>query len=297
MQQSVYHVSVLTQEVLEYLNPQPHKIYVDATFGGGGHTRAILQKEPQCWVIAFDWDLVALEKNQATIEAEFPGRVKFIWGNFAQIIRLLEKEGIQQIDGLLADFGTSQHQIHERPGFSFAQDTPLDMRMSPGHQRTTAADILNKASEKELAEIFWVYGEERFSRQLARAIVYERSTTSFKTTNQLVALVQKIVPRKGRIHPATRTFQALRIVVNKELENISAFLDGALKVVRSEGRIVCISFHSLEDRLVKQFFKQHSMGPTAQLKNLTKKVVVASDEEADLNPSSRSARLRAAQIL
>ena len=148
MEKSTYHIPVLTNEVLEYLNPQPGKVYVDATFGGGSHTRAILQHEPKCKVIAFDWDLVALEKNRNAVEQEYPGRVQFIWGNFAHIIRLLHKEGIEQVDGVLADFGTSQYQIHERPGFSFAKDTPLDMRMSPSHQKVTASDIINRASEK-----------------------------------------------------------------------------------------------------------------------------------------------------
>lgn len=297
MKQSSYHIPVLTNEVLEYLDPQPGKVYVDATFGGGSHTRALLQKEPKCSVIAFDWDMVALEKNREAVEQEYPGRVRFIWGNFANMIRLLHKEGIEQVDGVLADFGTSQYQIHERPGFSFAKDTPLDMRMSPGHQKITASDIINKASEKELAQIFWLYGEERFSRQIARAIVEERKKGHIHTTSKLVDIIGKIIPRKGkRIHPATRVFQALRIVVNKELENITSFLKASLKVVKPGGRIVCISFHSLEDRLVKQFFKQESMG-LAQLKILTKKVVTATPEELEQNPSSRSARLRAAEVL
>ena len=297
MEKSTYHIPVLTNEVLEYLDPQPGKVYVDATFGGGSHTRAILKKEPKCTVIAFDWDTIALEKNRESIEEEFPGRVKFIWGNFAHIIRILQKEKIGKVDGVLADFGTSQYQIHQRAGFSFATDTPLDMRMSPSHQKVTASDIVNRASEKELAEIFWLYGEERFSRHVARAIVEYRKTERIKTTAQLVDIIGKIISRKGKkIHPSTKVFQALRIVVNKELENIASFLKASIKVVKPGGRIVCISFHSLEDRLVKQFFKQETLG-LATVKILTKKVVTASPEELEENRASRSARLRAAEVL
>ncbi len=297
MENKIYHKPVLIQEVLEYLNPQPGKVYIDATFGGGGHTRAILQKEPKCSVIAIDWDMVAFEHNREKIEQEFPGRVRFIWGNFAHLLRLLKKEKIDKVDGILADFGTSKFQIHQRPGFSFNQDTFLDMRMSPGHQKLTAGKILNTFVEKDIADILFEYGEERQSRKIARKIVEERAKKYIKTTGDLVKIIESIIPRRGRIHPATKTFQALRIVVNRELENISTFLKASMQVVRPGGRIVCISFHSLEDRIVKQFFKQQTIGRDPLLEILTRKVVKGTPEEIEINPSARSARLRAAEIL
>ena len=155
-QTSTFHKSVLVQEVVTALAPQPGKTYVDVTFGGGGHTKAILDAEPTCSVIALDWDQKAIEQNAPPLEARYGKRFKVLWGNFAHLYKLLKKEGITQVDGILADFGTSQFQIHERAGFSFQTDSPLDMRMSPAHQHTTAADILNKASEQEIAHILYV---------------------------------------------------------------------------------------------------------------------------------------------
>jgi 16S rRNA (cytosine1402-N4)-methyltransferase len=289
--QGVYHKSVLVNEVLHYLQPSPGKLYVDATFGGGGHSRAILQKDPTCRVIAFDWDQFAIERNAPVLQEEFGDRINIVFGNFILIERLLAKAGISKIDGVLADFGTSQFQISQKPGFSFQLDTPLDMRMSPAHQKNTAAHILNVASEFELAKIFFDYGEERYSRRIAREIVEARKQHRFHTTGQLVALIEKLSPfRHGPIHPATRVFQALRIAVNNELENIEAFLKSALKVLAPQGRLVCISFHSLEDRIVKNFFREQK----GVLQILTPKPVQATEDELDVNPSARSAKLRAA---
>lgn len=291
-----YHIPVLTEQVLAFLNPQPGKVYVDATFGGGGHTRAILEKEPQCTVIAMDWDLSALEQNGEPMREEFPDRLILLWGNFAQIDRKLKKVGFEKVDGILADFGTSFYQLTERPGFSFAKDTPLDMRMSPVHQKVTAEIVVNKATEGELRSIFREYGQEERSLAIARLIVQERKKKPIRTTRQLATLVERIYGgKRGHLHPATKVFQALRIFVNKELDNIKAFLPATLKILNSGGRLVCISFHSLEDRLVKQFFKQHCIasGP-AEL--LTPKVVVPSPAEVARNPASRSAKLRAITI-
>jgi len=296
---NTYHKPVLVKEVLEYIDPQPNGLYIDVTFGGGGHTRAILEAEPTCKVVACDWDKIALETNAEKLADEFGDRVQFIWGNFAHLYKLLKKEKITNIDGILADFGTSQDQIFNREGFSFAIDSPLDMRMSPAHQRLTAADIVNRFSEQKLAQMFFDLGEERFSRQIARAIVQDRVQARFKTTKQLATLIERVVPaHKGRrkVHPATRVFQALRIHVNHELENIQAFLMGSLRLLKPGGRLVCISFHSLEDRLVKRFFQEHSSMPGREgFELLMKKVVVAGDEEVEENPSSRYARLRAAK--
>jgi len=292
-----YHKPVLTDEILHYLNPQPHSLYVDVTFGGGGHTRAILEKEPTCKVIGIDWDQVALEQHAEEFEQQFGDRIQLLWGNFANLRRLLKKIDIEQVDGILADFGTSQDQIFHREGFSFAVDTPLDMRMSPAHQRVTAAHVLNTVSEKQLIKIFSELGEERHSRRIAHAIVQERKQERFKRTGQLVNLIETIVPKgRRRIHPATRVFQALRIYVNHELENIQSLLQQSLEVLQLEGRLVCVSFHSLEDRLVKRFLLAHPCQPGKNgFEILTKKVVIATDEEIMCNPSSRSARLRAAK--
>lgn len=288
----MYHKSVLVNEVLEYLALKPHGVYIDATFGGGGHTRAILEAEPTCRVIAFDWDIVAIETNGYPLMEEFPGRLQIIWSNFAQLDKHLKKINAQPVDGILADFGTSQFQIKERAGFSFAADTPLDMRMSPAHQLITAQDIVNRASEKELITIFLDYGQEFKARAIARAIVQQREQKALKTTGQLAQLIEKIIPRAGsKIHPATKVFQALRIAVNKELDNIETFLKAAIPWLKVEGRLVCISFHSLEDRLVKQYYREQERKSIGN--NLTAKVVTASQEEIEHNPSSRSAKLRA----
>lgn len=289
-----FHTSVLVSEVIQHLAPQPNKVYVDATFGGGGHTRAILEHEPNCSVIAIDWDLKAIERNAPALQEKYGDRFKILWGNFAHLHKLLKKEGIKSVDGILADFGTSQFQIHERAGFSFQKDSPLDMRMSPSHYTTTAADILNHADEKTLVEIFQDYGEEPMSRKIARAIVETRKHTEFETTGQLVEIIESLVSvpayraRHG-IHPATRTFQALRIAVNSELENIRIFLSSGFGFLNHEGRMVCISFHSLEDRIVKTFFKSQQSFCTI----LTPKPVTATEAELARNPSSRSAKLRA----
>ena len=173
MSEQIYHKSVLVDEVLEYLNLRPGGVYVDATFGGGGHTRAILEREPRCKVIALDWDLVALEKNGDPLQEEYPDRLSFIWTNFADIYRKLKHDGVEKVDGILADFGTSQYQIFERDGFSFHRDTPLDMRMSPAHQKLTAAELINKATPEKLIEIFKDLGQEPHARKIVRALVAE----------------------------------------------------------------------------------------------------------------------------
>lgn len=294
-----YHKSVLVNEVLEALNLRPGKTYVDCTFGGGGHSRAILMTEPTATVIAFDWDKVALDTNAAALQEEFGERFKIVFGNFAHIQDLLKKVGVAKVDGILADFGTSQHQIHHKDGFSFATNTPLDMRMSNGHTRTTAAQLLARASEKELSDIFWLYGEETHSRRIARAIIEERKHSPLRTTFDLTALIEKLIPRqfsrhgKTSLHPATRVFQALRIYVNSELEHIESFLKNAPACLNNQGRIACISFHSLEDRIVKYFLREHKEIFTI----ITKKPVVATPEECSANPSSRSAKLRIAELV
>ncbi len=289
------HTSVLTREVLTYLNPKPNKFYIDVTFGGGGHSRAILEAEPQCTVLALDVDSNAIDHNAPVLEQEYPGRFRAVWGNFGNLYKILKKEKVTSVDGFLADFGTSQFQIHNLPGFSFHGDTPLDMRMSTAHGHITAAHILNHSSEKELVYILQNYGEERRSRTIARAIVEWRKIKFFKTTKDLVDCIESTMPggkfpyTRG-VHPVTQTFQALRIAVNHELDNILLFLKAAVPFLSPSGRIVCISFHSLEDRIVKNFFKEQ-MGI---LDVLTPKPVMAQEDELSVNPSSRSAKLRVA---
>lgn len=296
--QQIYHKPVLVQEVLEYLKPSPHKTYVDCTFGGGGHTRAILEAEPTCKVVALDWDTVALEKNGGRLMEEFPDRLTLVWGNFANMLFLLKRKGIHHVDGILADFGTSQFQIKEKAGFSFGTDTLLDMRMSPAHQKLTAAQVINHSSPAKLREIFFTYGEEPYTNKIVQAIVEARAKKQFKTTQELVAIIEKIVPQgRSKTHPATKVFQALRIHVNDELGNINSFLHASMQLLNKDGRIVCISFHSLEDRLVKQFFLDHKASSFQKgFEILTPKVVTATEEELSINPSSRSAKLRAARL-
>lgn len=290
-----YHPSVMVREVVEYLAPVPHGVYIDATFGGGGHSAAILSAEPTCRVIACDWDTNALTENGPILEQKFPGRVTLLWTNFSRVSEHLRKMGITTVNGLLADFGTSRYQIETAPGFSYARDTLLDMRMSPAHQKKTAHDILHQASEHELVHILGTYGGERHAKGIAREIIAARTRgESLKTTTDLVRVIERVVPtRDTNIHQATKTFQALRIVVNKELENIHALLTQAPSLIGSEGRFVCISFHELEDRLVKNSFVER---PDVW-RIITRHIVTPSDDELRANPASRSARLRCAQRL
>ncbi|MFC1894752.1 16S rRNA (cytosine(1402)-N(4))-methyltransferase RsmH [Candidatus Dependentiae bacterium] len=299
MEQNSFHKSVLLAQTLDYLNIKAKKTYLDVTFGGGGHTTAILEKEKDCKVIALDWDKKTIEHKAPIFEKKFGNRLKIIWGNFANLDQILKKEKITNLDGILADFGTSQHQIRNTPGLSFQTNMPLDMRISPAHSRLKASDVLNKYSPKDLEIIFSEFGEERRSKTIALKIVEKRKKEKFKTVDQLTTLIESIIPnykhpkKKYYIHPATRVFQALRIYINNELKNIKIFLPAAVKHLNKNGRIVCISFHSLEDRIVKNFFREQKK--ESVLKILTPKPIIASDEEIILNPSSRSAKLRAAE--
>ena len=290
---TIYHTPVLLTQTLEALNVRSHKTYLDVTFGGGGHTRAILESDPTVKVIALDWDMEAVERGRA-MEEEFQGRLRLIWGSFAQLYKILKKHNILLIDGILADFGTSQFQIQTKDGLSFANDTALDMRMSLAHHKETASDIVNYATERELREILWTYGEEPRTKEIVGAIIEQRKRQKISTTGQLASLIERVVPRRSqKIHPATRVFQALRIVVNKELDNITSFLPTALRELNPEGRLVCISFHSLEDRLVKDFFKKAQ--DLLQGAVVKPGLVKPSEQEVEQNPSSRSAKLRAFQ--
>lgn len=286
------HTSVLVTEVVNYLHVRSGGVYVDATFGGGGHTRAILDSEVTCQVIGLDWDQNALAVGQKLSE-QYEGRLRMVWGNFARIADVLAKEGVEQVDGILADVGTSQFQLSHAAGFSFKHDSPLDMRMSPAHQKVTAAQVVNKAREEKLRHILWDLGEEREAKRIVQALVEERKKKPIETTVRLAQIIERVVPRRGSIHPATRTFQALRIYVNHELENIKSFLPAALRLLKPKGRLVVISFHSLEDRIVKHTFAEFADRNEVIL--LTPDAVVASEQEVAHNSSSRSAKLRAVE--
>jgi len=291
---TISHKTVLKDEVVEYLAPKPRGTYIDATFGSGGHSRALLEADSTIRVIAFDWDAQSVERFGPAMREQYGDRFTLVWGNFAQLYQLIRQLKITRVDGILADFGTSQMQIHERAGFSFNADTPLDMRMSPSHHPITAAHVVNTAPEEKLVQIFKQLGEERYARSIARAIVAARSSRKITTTRMLADLIVKTVPRnsgKRKIHPATQVFQALRIYVNHELDNITALLAAAYRIVKPGGRIVCISFHSLEDRLVKESFRAHENLHEGNI--VTKKVVIPTEAEIRLNPSARSAKLRA----
>ena len=281
-----HHIPVLPQEVLEGLSIQPDGLYLDATVGGGGHSRLILQADPSVRLVAVDQDESAIAAARANL-SEFGDRVTFWQGNFSTF----SPQG-KQFDGILADLGVSsaQFDIPER-GFSFRHEAPLDMRMDQS-QDLTAADIVNHWDETDLANLIYNYGEERLSRRIARKILEQRP---FQTTTELAEAISYCVPRKyryGRIHPATRTFQALRIAVNQELEVLETLLQKAPDWLAPGGRLAMISFHSLEDRMVK-----HSLKQNAVLKVLTKKPITAAEEELENNPRSRSAKLRVAEKL
>lgn len=287
------HTSVLLSECMHYLAPQAGRIYVDGTLGLGGHTEAILAaSSPDGKVVAFEWDESALQLAQQRL-AGYGNRVTVVRRNFAEIAVGLDELGVAQVDGLLIDIGLSSLQLDmgER-GFSFQSDELLDMRMD-NRGATTAQTILASGSEQELADIFYYYGEERQARPIASAIVEYRRKEKIRTTKQLVDIVARAVPRRfhpRKIHVATRVFQALRIAVNTELENLARILDDGVRYLKPGATFCVISFHSLEDRIVKRKFKNNKM-----LEVLTNKPVMSSAEEITVNPRSRSARLRVAR--
>jgi 16S rRNA (cytosine1402-N4)-methyltransferase len=278
-----FHIPVLPTEVLTGLGIHPGGRYLDATIGGGGHSRLILEAEPGVELVGIDQDDMAIAAAQKTLAA-YGDRVSWWRGNFAEY----QPEG--KFDGILADLGISSTQVDQaHRGFSFRQEAPLDMRMDQ-RQELTAADIINTWSEVDLANLFYNYGEERLSRRIARQIVGQRP---FQTTTQLAEAIAQSVPgkyRHGRIHPATRVFQSLRIAVNRELEVLETLLQLAPTWLKPGGRIAIISFHSLEDRRVKHAFKDHP-----DLKVITKKPIIPTREEIAANPRSRSAKLRIAE--
>jgi 16S rRNA (cytosine1402-N4)-methyltransferase len=284
------HVPVLLEPALELLAIRADGIYVDATFGAGGHSKSILNRLRDGRLIALDADSSAGSRAQAIADP----RLTFVHANFRELAQTLSGCGVELVDGVLFDLGVSSMQFDDaQRGFSVGKSAPLDMRMNP-HSHRSAYDVLATASEGELADIFFRFGEERFARRIAHAIVARREAGSLPTTTtELASLVSGILHRSGRrerTHPATRVFQALRIAVNDELDALREGLSAAIDHLRGAGRIVAISFHSLEDRIVKQTLRSDS-----RLEILTKKPLVPDQDELAQNPRSRSAKLRAAR--
>jgi 16S rRNA (cytosine1402-N4)-methyltransferase len=299
------HVPVLGREAVDMLSPRDGGVYVDATFGAGGYSRMILDV-PGTRVIGIDRDQTAIAGGFDLVERS-DGRLILIEERFSQLAQICAAEGFPSVDGIVMDVGVSSMQLDEAArGFSFRHDGPLDMRM--GHDGPTAANVIAKASEAELADIIYIFGEERHSRAVARAIAAARKDTPIKTTRVLADLVAKVVRAKpAEIHPATRTFQALRIFVNEELDELQRALEAAEWVLKAGGRLVVVSFHSLEDRIVKNFLNARAKASAGSrhlpevskaepsFRLLNKRPLVPDESEIAANPRARSAKLRAAE--
>jgi len=307
-----HHLSVLPDEVIHYLALKPGGTYLDGTLGGGGHAGLILEKAPEALLVGIDRDQSALAAAGVRLAA-YGGRISLVHGDFADVAGHLDNLGIAALDGFILDLGVSSHQLDTRErGFSFQQDAPLDMRMDTS-SGATAADLVNELPEQELERIIAEYGEERWAKRIASFIVKERAESLITTTFRLVDIIKGAVPKAKwdeRIHPATRTFQALRIAVNSELESLERGMRAALDLLKPGGRGVIISFHSLEDRIVKHIFREYAEGCTCprhlpvcacgkepRVKVLTSRPVTAADAETSDNPRSRSAKLRAVEKL
>jgi len=300
-----FHKPVMVKEILHYLNlSKGGDVYIDCTLGGGGHSKAILENiYPDGLLIGIDRDIEAIKTAEKELDV-YSDRVKLVKGNFNNLKNILSNLKVEAVSGIIFDLGVSSHQLREKErGFGFKEDSRLDMRMDQT-QNFDANILINSYSEKELIEIFEKYGEERFSKRIARSIVTERQKKPISTTKQLVGIILKSLPKavkkgKWRIHPATRVFQAIRIEVNHELEILEKALSQAIEVLGNQGRICIISYHSLEDRIVKNIFKEAKKEETPQknyeLKIITKKPIRPSFEEIKKNPNARSAKLRVAE--
>jgi 16S rRNA (cytosine1402-N4)-methyltransferase len=306
--QMLPHISVLYKDIIAALQPKSSGRYVDATVGAGGHAWGLLDaSSPDGQLLGLDLDPRALELANQRL-ALFNGRFTLLHSSYTSLLQSLQRLGWDHVDGIVIDLGVSSMQIDtpER-GFSFIKDGPLDMRFNPS-QQTSAADLVNTLPEEDLATILWEYGEEKFSRRIARAIVGNRP---FTTTLQLASTIEKAVGKSGgKIHPATRSFQALRIATNRELDSLQEFLPQAIQALAPQGRLAVISFHSLEDRIVKQYFRRESSDcicppeqpvctcdHKATIKEISRHPIEANDEEKQSNPRARSARLRIAEKL
>jgi len=291
------HIPVMPKEALELLQLPQGGVAVDGTLGMAGHASLMAQAlGPNGHLIGIDRDSASL--GQAKIKLVSLGlKIDLLQGNFSSLDRILAGLKVSVVDGILLDLGISSFQLDdESRGFAFRLDGPLDMRMDADSKGISAADLVNTLKEAELEKIIWEFGEERFARRIAAAIVMQRSRAKITTTKSLADIVLRALPKgytRGRIHPATRTFQALRIAVNEELEALSLGLEVCFRMLKKGGRLCVISFHSLEDRLVKNKFKSLSMAEEGII--LTKRPLVASDEECEANPRSRSAKMRAVE--
>lgn len=296
------HIPVLPNETIEYLNPQKAGIYVDGTLGGGGHSRLIAQKiGKKGIIIGIDQDPEALAAAKKNL-AEFGNKIIFVQENFRHLNNILSDLNINKVDGILLDLGVSSYQLESpKRGFSFKEEdeyleAPLDMRMDPT-QTLTAYDIVNKYDEKRLSDILFRLGEEPFSRQIARQIVKRRQEKPIATTNDLLAVIKSATPPKYRFsrhgHFASKVFRGIRMAVNEELPVVEEVIPQAIERLKPGARLVVITFHSLEDRIVKHTFRQAASEPQSKVKLLTKKPVLPSEEEISQNPKSSSAKLRA----
>ncbi|MFH0988099.1 MAG: 16S rRNA (cytosine(1402)-N(4))-methyltransferase RsmH [Parcubacteria group bacterium] len=301
------HKPVLSEETLKALNPQSNQNFIDCTLGGGGHAELILeQTAPNGKLLGLDWDATAIERSRERL-SRFGTRFVGVNASYTDVKKIAEQKKFGPVHGALLDLGLSSDQLQNSGrGFSFQVNEPLDMRFSVGGNDLIASDIINEWPGREIEKIFREYGEERYSRRIVEEIIKQRKEGPIKTTLELVALIVRTVPtRRDRIHPATRVFQALRIAVNHELDNVNAVLKNLLEIIEPNGRIAVITFHSLEDRIVKQYFKQESIdclcppelpecrcGHHRRLKLITKKPIIPSEQEIEKNWRSRSAKLR-----
>src|SRR3989339_1223518 len=289
------HIPVLLEEIIEYLNPQPNENFIDCTFGKGGHSREILNKiKPGGKILGIEWDeKVVKEIEESEKRKEFGENLILVNDNYSNLKNIAEKNNFYPVNGILFDLGMSSWDIEKSGrGFSFLKNEPLDMRFNENNP-LTAFEIINKWPEEKLADIFFHYGEERRARVITRSVIYIRQNKSIETKMDLAEIVKKAMSVRqkfGRIHPATRVFQALRIAVNDELENLKKGLEAGVNILAPGGRMAVISFHSLEDRIVKIFFRDNAK--EGNLKLITKKPVIAGKEEVAQNPHSRSAKLR-----
>lgn len=290
------HQPVMVSEVVSLLEPSRGGLFVDCTVGLGGHARALLEGGA-ARIVALDRDPAALALAREALAA-YADRVTLVHADYRDLAQVLDARGISTVDGALADLGVSSMQLDsEGRGFSFRRDEPLDMRMDQT-QGPTAADLIRTTPEDELADVIFQFGEERYSRRIARAIAAARRESPIVTTGQLASIVRRAIPQRGyqRIDPATRTFQALRIWVNRELDGLDAFLSEAVRRLREGARLAVITFHSLEDRIVKHAFRALERGAQA-VRILTKRPLLPSEAEVARNPRSRSAKLRAIERL
>ena len=281
----------MVDEIISYLAPEKLKTYVDCTFGQGGYSKKILEKT-NCNIIAIDRDKDAIE-HAKLLKKKYPKNFIFCVDNFSRLDQVLKKNDIKKIDGLIFDLGISNTQLNNPTrGFSFSNNGPLDMRMDIENLDLTAQKIINEFDQHNLSDIFYYYGEEKNSRQIARKIIEFRKKKEISTTFELVELIKKVNSYKKK-HPATRVFQALRIFINDELNELDITLKKSLLFLKKNGKIITVAFHSLEDKVIKNFFSRNK----GSLKILTKKPLTPNEKEVKINPRSRSARMRVAEIL